>query len=58
MRADVVSLVPPVIMAAIFIAVMVMVLRAQNPRSRAAARERERLAEQADPRFGEQGDDT
>ena len=51
MVADLESLIPPVIMAVLFIAVIVTILRAQNPRKRAAARERERAAENADPRI-------
>jgi hypothetical protein len=56
-RTDLSSLIPPTIMAIIFIAIMVTVLRSQNPRSRAAAREREHLAEQADARFRDRGTD-
>lgn len=51
MLKDLESLVPPVIMAIVFIAVVITILRSQNPRRRAAASERERAAEQADPRI-------
>ena len=51
MVADLESLIPPVIMAILFVALIVTILRAQNPRRRAAAREREKAAEDADPRI-------
>jgi hypothetical protein len=50
---DLESLIPPAIGAFAFIAVVVTILRSQNPRRRAAARERERAAEEADPRIRE-----
>ena len=43
---DLESLVAPTIMAIIFVAVVVVIVRAQNPRRRAEARARERAAEQ------------
>jgi hypothetical protein len=49
--ADLESLIPPVIMAILFIAVVVTILRAQNPRRRAEAKAREKAAEKADPRI-------
>jgi hypothetical protein len=51
MVADLESLIPPAIMAILFVALIVTILRAQNPRRRAAAREREKAAEDADPRI-------
>lgn len=51
MGKDLESLVAPTIMAIIFVAVLVVIVRAQNPRRRAEARARERAAEAADPRF-------
>ena len=51
MLKDLESLIPPVIGAIAFIAVVVTILRSQNPRRRAAANERERVAEEADPRI-------
>jgi hypothetical protein len=51
MLADLESLIPPTIMAVIFVAVVLTILRSQNPQRRAAAKERERAAEKADPRI-------
>jgi hypothetical protein len=48
---DLESLIPPAIGALAFVAIVVTILRSQNPRRRAAARERERAAEEADPRI-------
>jgi cbb3-type cytochrome oxidase subunit 3 len=48
---DLESLVAPVIMAALFIGVVITILRAQNPQRRAAAKAREQAAEDADPRI-------
>ena len=48
---DLESLIPPVVMAILFIAIVVTILRAQNPQRRAAAKARERAAEEADPRI-------
>jgi hypothetical protein len=48
---DLESLIPPTIMAIAFVAVVVTILRSQNPRRREAARQRERAAEEADPRI-------
>lgn len=48
---DLESLVPPLIMAIAFIAIVVTILRSQNPQRRAADRARERAAEEADPRI-------
>ena len=48
---DLESLVPPLIMAIAFIAIVVTILRSQNPQRRAAAKARERAAEEADPRI-------
>jgi cbb3-type cytochrome oxidase subunit 3 len=50
--ADLESLIPPVVMAVLFVAVVVTILRAQNPQRRAAAKARERAAEDADPLIG------
>lgn len=51
MLADLESLVAPTVMAIIFVAVLVTILRSQNPQRRAAAKARERAAEDADPRI-------
>jgi mannose/fructose/N-acetylgalactosamine-specific phosphotransferase system component IIC len=51
---DLESLIPPMIMAIAFVAVVVAILRSQNPQRRAAAKQRERAAEEADPRIGRQ----
>ncbi|MGH3416113.1 MAG: hypothetical protein ACRDVE_17100 [Actinocrinis sp.] len=51
MLADLESLVPPAVMAVIFTAVLVTILRTQNPRRRAEAKAREHAAEDADPRI-------
>lgn len=51
MLKDLESLIPPTIMAIAFVVLVVTILRSQNPRRRAAARERERAAEEADPRI-------
>jgi hypothetical protein len=48
---DLESLIAPAIMAAVFVAVVVTILRSQNPQRRAAAKARERAAEDADPRI-------
>ena len=52
MLKDLESLIPPVVMAILFVAVVLTILRSQNPRRRAAAKQRERAAEDADPRIG------
>ncbi len=52
MLSDLESLIPPTVMAVIFVAVIVTILRTQNPQRRAAAKARERAAEEADPRIG------
>jgi cbb3-type cytochrome oxidase subunit 3 len=49
--ADLEALIPPVVMAILFIALVVTILRAQNPRRKAAAKAREEAAEKADPRI-------
>ena len=54
MLADLESLIPPVIMAILFVAVIVTILRSQNPRRRDAAKQRERTAEESDPRIRRQ----
>jgi hypothetical protein len=51
---DLESLIPPTIMAVAFIAIVVVILRSQNPQRRADAKQRERAAEEADPRIGRQ----
>jgi type II secretory pathway pseudopilin PulG len=51
--ADLESLIAPLIMAVLFTAVITTILRSQNPQRRAAAKERERAAENADPRIRE-----
>ena len=48
---DLEALVIPLVMAVAFIALVVTILRSQNPQRRAAAKARERAAEQADPRI-------
>ncbi len=53
MLKDLESLIPPLVMAILFIAIVVTILRSQNPQRRAAARQRERAAEEADPRIRE-----
>ena len=45
------ALLPPAIMAVLFIAVVRTIIVSQNPQKRAASRVREIEAEQADPRF-------
>lgn len=50
--ANIDALLPPLIMALLFIAVVRTIIVSQNPQKRAAARARELAAEQADPRFG------
>ncbi|MBS2965621.1 hypothetical protein KGA66_21400 [Actinocrinis puniceicyclus] len=50
---DLESLIPPVVVAVLFIAVVVTILRAQNPQRREAARQREQAAQDADPRIRE-----
>lgn len=47
---DLEALVVPLVMALAFIALVVTILRSQNPQRRAAAKARERAAEEADPR--------
>lgn len=49
---DLEALIPPAVMAVLFIAVLVTIMRAQNPRRRAEARAREKAAEDSDPRIG------
>ncbi len=51
MVADLEALIPPVVMAILFIALVMTILRAQNPRRKAAAKAREEAAEKADPRI-------
>jgi hypothetical protein len=51
--ANIDALLPPLIMAVLFIAVVRTIIVSQNPQKRAAARARELAAEQADPRFGD-----
>jgi hypothetical protein len=51
MSADLQAILPPVIMAVLFVAVVRLIIVTQNPAKRAAARERELAAERADPRF-------
>ncbi len=51
MTADIEALLPPLIMALLFIAVVRTIIVSQNPQKRAAARARELEAENADPRF-------
>lgn len=48
---DLEALVIPLVMAVAFIALVVTILRSQNPQRRAAAKARERAAEEADPRI-------
>jgi hypothetical protein len=48
---DLESLIPPLVMAIAFIAIVITILRSQNPQRRAAATARERAAEEADPRI-------
>ena len=54
MLKDLESLIPPTIVAIAFVAIVVAILRSQNPQRRAAAKQRERAAEDADPRIGRQ----
>ena len=54
MLKDLESLIPPVVMAGLFVGVIVTILRSQNPQRRAAAKQREQAAEDADPRIGRQ----
>jgi hypothetical protein len=51
MLADLEALVPPLIVAGFFVALVRAILRVQNPQRRAAARAREKAAEAADPRI-------
>ena len=51
MVKDIEALVIPAIVAVAFIALVVTILRSQNPQRRAAAKARERAAEEADPRI-------
>ncbi|HXR72062.1 hypothetical protein [Actinocrinis sp.] len=48
---DLEALVIPLIVAIAFVALVVTILRSQNPQRRAAAKARERAAEEADPRI-------
>lgn len=50
---DLEALIPPAVMAAVFVAVVLTILRSQNPRRREATKRRERAAEEADPRIRE-----
>jgi len=52
MLKDVEALIAPTVMAILFVAVVVTILRSQNPQRRAAAKQREHAAEEADPRIG------
>ena len=45
------AILPPLIMALLFIAVVRTIIVSQNPQKQAAAKAREIEAEQADPRF-------
>jgi len=45
------AILPPLIMALLFIAVVRTIIISQNPQKRAAARARELEAERVDPRF-------
>ena len=49
------ALIPPVIMAILFVAVVKTIISSQNPQKRAAARAREDAAERADARFATHG---
>lgn len=49
--ADVSDLIPPTVMAILFVCLVVTILRAQNPQRRAASKQREEDAELADPRI-------
>jgi hypothetical protein len=51
MLADLESLIAPTIMALVFAAIVLTILRSQNPQRRAAAKARERAAEESDPRI-------
>ena len=51
MLKDLESLIAPTIMAVAFVAIIVAILRSQNPQARAAAKARELAAEEADPRI-------
>ncbi len=51
MAAKIDAILPPLIMALLFIAVVRTIIISQNPQKRAAARARELEAERADPRF-------
>ena len=55
MAAKLEALLPPLIMALLFIAVVRTIIVSQNPQKRAAAKARELAAEQADPRFAPTG---
>ena len=48
---DLEALVIPLIVAIAFVALVVTILRSQNPQRRAAAKARERAAEEADSRI-------
>ncbi len=52
MLRDLESLIAPTVVAVVFVAVIITILRTQNPQRRAAAKARERAAEEADPRIG------
>lgn len=52
--ADVADLIPPTVMAILFVCLIVTILRAQNPQRRAAQKQREGEAEAADPRIQDQ----
>lgn len=49
--ADVSDLIPPTVMAILFICLVVTILRVQNPQRRAASKQREEDAERSDPRI-------
>jgi hypothetical protein len=49
--ADVSDLIPPTVMAILFVCLVVTILRVQNPQRRAASKQREEDAERSDPRI-------
>ena len=51
MVKDLEALIAPLIVGIAFIALVVTILRSQNPQRRAAATARERAAEEAEPRI-------
>ena len=51
MTTDIDAIVPPLIMAILFIAIVRTIIASQNPQKRAAAKARELAAEKADQRF-------